>query len=226
MTPGIRQVKVKSPVMKRNDEAADRNRALFRKSNLLCVNIMSSPGAGKTTLLERLAEKLGPRLAVIEGDVQTRRDAERIEKAGAFAYQIETGGSCHLDAEGISTALAEMAPFKDSWEFLVIENVGNLICPGGFYLGEHLTAGMLSLPEGDDKVMKYPGLFSKIDLFILNKMDLLKHLRFDPDRAEEECRSINPRVSTLRVSAETSEGMDHLVAFLEKERKSMIEGAL
>jgi len=208
--------------MKRNDDAAERNRKVFSESGLLCLNLMSSPGAGKTTLLERLAEKLGDRLAVIEGDVQTRRDAERIEKAGAYAYQIETGGSCHLDAVAVGTALNGMKPFPKTWEFLVIENVGNLICPSGFYLGEHLTAGMLSLPEGDDKVLKYPGLFSKIDLFLLNKMDLLENLRFDPDRAEEECRSLNPDVSVLRLSAETSLGIDGLVSYLEERRAEIL----
>lgn len=222
MTAGIRRVAMKSPVMKRNDDAAERNRQVFSESGLLCLNLMSSPGAGKTTLLERLAEKLGDRLAVIEGDVQTRRDAERIEKAGAYAYQIETGGSCHLDAVAVGTALNGMKPFPKTWEFLVIENVGNLICPSGFYLGEHLTAGMLSLPEGDDKVLKYPGLFSKIDLFLLNKMDLLENLRFDPDRAEEECRSLNPDVSVLRLSAETSLGIDGLVSFLEERRAEIL----
>lgn len=222
MTAGIRRVAMKSPVMKRNDDAAERNRQAFSESGLLCLNLMSSPGAGKTTLLERLAEKLGDRLAVIEGDVQTRRDAERIEKAGAYAYQIETGGSCHLDAVAVGTALNGMKPFPKTWEFLVIENVGNLICPSGFYLGEHLTAGMLSLPEGDDKVLKYPGLFSKIDLFLLNKMDLLSNLRFDPDRAEEECRSLNPDVSVLRLSAETSLGIDGLVSFLEERRAEIL----
>jgi len=222
MTAGIRRVAMKSPVMKRNDDAAERNRQAFSESGLLCLNLMSSPGAGKTTLLERLAEKLGDRLAVIEGDVQTRRDAERIEKAGAYAYQIETGGSCHLDAVAVGTALNGMKPFPKTWEFLVIENVGNLICPSGFYLGEHLTAGMLSLPEGDDKVLKYPGLFSKIDLFLLNKMDLLSNLRFDPDRAEEECRSLNPDVSVLRLSAETSLGIDGLVSFLEDRRAEIL----
>ncbi len=222
MTAGIRRVAMKSPVMKRNDDAAERNRKVFSESGLLCLNLMSSPGAGKTTLLERLAEKLGDRLAVIEGDVQTRRDAERIEKAGAYAYQIETGGSCHLDAVAVGTALNGMKPFPKTWEFLVIENVGNLICPSGFYLGEHLTAGMLSLPEGDDKVLKYPGLFSKIDLFLLNKMDLLENLRFDPDRAEEECRSLNPDVSVLRLSAETSQGIDGLVSCLEERRAEIL----
>lgn len=216
MTARIKRVKVKSPVMKRNDEAAERNRRIFDRSGLLCLNVMSSPGAGKTTLLERLAEKLGDRLAVIEGDVQTRRDAERIEKAGAFAYQIETGGSCHLDAYAVGKALEEMKPFRESWKFLIIENVGNLICPSGFYLGEHLTAGMLSLPEGDDKVLKYPGLFSKIDLMLLNKIDLEEHLDFDPDRAETECRSLNPGVLTFRLSARTGKGIDELISFLEQ----------
>jgi hydrogenase nickel incorporation protein HypB len=213
-----RIVKMKSPVMERNDRIAEKNRMIFDQAGLFSINLMSSPGAGKTTLLERLAERLGDRLAVIEGDVQTTRDADRVQKAGAYAYQIETGGSCHLDAMAVSTALATMKPFRNTWEFLIIENVGNLICPSSYDLGEHVKAGMLSLPEGDDKIMKYPGLFSRIDLFILNKMDLLENLRFDPARAEAECRSMNPDVISIRLSAETARGIDDLVSFLEEAR--------
>jgi len=217
-----RLVKMKSPVMQRNDAIAGRNRTVFNEAGLLCVNLMSSPGAGKTTLLERLAEKLGDRLAVIEGDVQTTRDADRVQKAGAFAWQIQTGGSCHLDALSVSNAVAGMMPFRKTWEFLVIENVGNLICPSSYDLGEHLKVGMLSLPEGDDKIMKYPGLFSRIDLLLLNKIDLLGKLKFDPDRAETECRSMNPEVDVFRVSAETSEGIDPFIECLAGKRETVI----
>lgn len=214
-----RKVELRSAVMQKNDRIAGENSRAFEESRLLCLNLMSSPGAGKTTLLERLAERLGDSLAVIEGDVQTRRDAERVEAAGSFAHQIETGGSCHLDAEGVSRALQEMRPFRDGWRYLVIENVGNLICPSGFYLGEHLTAGMLSVPEGDDKVLKYPGLFSKVDLMLINKTDLEGKLPFDARRAEAECRSLNPDVTVLGVSALEGSGVEELVRLMEEERR-------
>lgn len=216
-----RKVELRSAVMRKNDRIADGNRAVLDSARLLCLNLMSSPGAGKTTLLERLAERLGDGLAVIEGDVQTRRDAERVEAAGSYAYQIETGGSCHLDAAAVSGALEEMAPFPRSWRFLVIENVGNLICPSGFYLGEHLTAGMLSLPEGDDKVLKYPGLFSKVDLMLINKTDLDGKLPFDSGRAEEECRSLNPDVTVLGLSALDGSGIEELADLMEQRRQRL-----
>jgi hydrogenase nickel incorporation protein HypB len=219
MTERGRKVELRSAVMRKNDRIAEENGRAFGDAGLLCLNLMSSPGAGKTTLLERLAERLGDSLAVIEGDVQTRRDAERVEAAGSFAHQIETGGSCHLDAEAVSRALAEMRPFREAWRYLVIENVGNLICPSGFYLGEHLTAGMLSVPEGDDKVLKYPGLFSKVDLMLINKTDLEGNLPFDARRAEEECRSLNPDVTVLGVSALKGAGVDELTALMEEERR-------
>ncbi|MCD4708195.1 MAG: hydrogenase nickel incorporation protein HypB [Candidatus Sabulitectum sp.] len=218
MTERTKKVKMLSPVMKRNNMIAVQNRKTITDSKLLCINLISSPGAGKTTLLERLAERLGGRLAVIEGDVQTSRDANRVNRAGSYAFQIETGGSCHLDAGSVSEALQEMKPFRDEWEFLVIENVGNLICPSGYFLGEHITAGMLSLPEGDDKIMKYPALFTRIDTLLLNKIDLEAQLRFDLKRAENECRSLNPDVSIYRISAETSQGLDELIRYFESER--------
>lgn len=219
MAPKGRKVELRSAVMQKNDRIAGENGKSLEEARLLCLNLMSSPGAGKTTLLERLAERLGDSLAVIEGDVQTRRDAERVEAAGSFAHQIETGGSCHLDAEAVSKALEEMRPFRDSWRYLVIENVGNLICPSGFYLGEHLTAGMLSVPEGDDKVLKYPGLFSKVDLMLINKTDLEGKLPFDIRRAEEECRSLNPDVTVLGVSALEGSGVEELASLMEEERQ-------
>ena len=208
--------------MQRNDITAHRNRKIINEAGLLCINLMSSPGAGKTALLERLAERLGNRMAVIEGDVQTCRDADRVNKAGSCAFQIETGGSCHLDAEAISQALERMKPFKDTWQYLVIENVGNLICPSGFYLGEHIRAGMLSLPEGDDKILKYPGLFARIDALLLNKIDLMPYLKFDMERAERECRSLNPDVRIFRVSAEKSMGLDELISHFAACREELL----
>ena len=162
-----------------------------------------------------MARFFGPRMAVIEGDIQTRRDAERIEKAGCQAWQIETGGACHLDAHAFNHALGHMNLDSDSLELLAIENVGNLICPSGYDLGEDMRIGLLSVPEGDDKVLKYPSLFSTINVLVINKMDLIPHLDFDVDRAIEECRSLNPDVLVFTVSAKTGEGMEEFCDFVE-----------
>lgn len=210
-----RKVEIRSPVMQKNDRIAQDNRALLDRAGLTCLNLMSSPGAGKTTILEGLAGRLGDRMAVIEGDVQTRRDADRVRSAGAQAWQIETRGACHLDAEAVSGVLEEMGLPRSPWRFLLIENVGNLICPSGFYLGEHVTIGMLSVPEGDDKILKYPALFSKIDLLLLNKADLLPHIDFDVERAVGECRSLNSDVDVITLSALTGEGLDELQDYIE-----------
>ncbi len=213
-------MRITSPVMARNDDIAAENRRAFRLNGLLAFNIISSPGAGKTTLLEALAGELGPEMAVIEGDVKTRRDADRIVRAGCRAVQIETGGSCHLDAAAVKeafSALDKRKPFK----YLAIENVGNLICPSAYDLGEHIKVGMLSLPEGDDKVLKYPSLFSRIDVLLLTKTDLLPHMEFDMDRVERECRSLNPGVKTFRISARTGQGMADLCSFMRSRWESL-----
>lgn len=213
-------MRISSPVMSRNDEIAAENRRAFGLNGVLAFNIISSPGAGKTTLLEALAGEFGPDLAVIEGDVKTRRDADRIVRAGCRAVQIETGGSCHLDAAAVKkafSALDRRIPFK----YLAIENVGNLICPSAYDLGEHLKIGMLSLPEGDDKVLKYPSLFSRIDVLLLSKTDLLPHMEFDMDRAEMECRSLNPRVKAFRISARTGQGIAGLALHIRSMREAL-----
>jgi hydrogenase nickel incorporation protein HypB len=206
--------------MARNDDIAAENRRAFGLNGLLAFNIISSPGAGKTTLLEALAGEFGPEMAVIEGDVKTRRDADRIIRAGCRAVQIETGGSCHLDAAAVKEAFSALDKRKPL-KYLAIENVGNLICPSAYDLGEHLKIGMLSLPEGDDKVLKYPSLFSRIDVLLLTKTDLLPHMDFDMDRVERECRSLNPGVKTFRISARTGQGMADLCGFLKSRWESL-----
>lgn len=208
-------------VTEKNDLIASRNRSLLDGLGILGVNLMSSPGSGKTTLLEALAVRLGGSMAVIEGDVSTRRDAERILSRGVKAWQIETGGACHLDASSVAAAVPELRLSKGVERFLVIENVGNLICPSSYDLGERLRVGLLSLPEGDDKVMKYPSLFSRIDLLLLTKKDLAPHMGFDAARAARECRTINPGVRTIELSALTGEGMEELVGFLEERYTSL-----
>jgi len=213
-------MRITSPVMARNDDIAAENRRAFGLNGLLAFNIISSPGAGKTTLLEALAGEFGPEMAVIEGDVKTRRDADRIIRAGCRAVQIETGGSCHLDAAAVKEAFSALDKRKPL-KYLAIENVGNLICPSAYDLGEHLKIGMLSLPEGDDKVLKYPSLFSRIDVLLLTKTDLLPHMDFDMDRVERECRSLNPGVKTFRISARTGQGMADLCGFLKSRWESL-----
>lgn len=207
-------VKVKSPVMAKNDEIAALNRNRLDRLGILGVNIMSSPGSGKTTLLETMARRLQGDMMVIEGDVQTRRDAERIEHAGCAAYQIETRGACHLDAKVVSEAMDALPLEAVRPKLLVIENVGNLICPSGYDLGERIRIGLLSVPEGDDKVLKYPSLFSRISVVVISKIDLLPHLEFDVDRVEEECRGLTPGIRIFRLSAKTGEGMDAFCDFL------------
>jgi len=213
-------MRIKSPVMTKNDDIAAENRRAFGLNGILAFNIISSPGAGKTTLLEALAAEFGPEMAVIEGDVKTRRDADRIIRAGCRAVQIETGGSCHLDAAAVKEAFSSLDK-KKPFRYLAIENVGNLICPSAYDLGEHIRVGMLSLPEGDDKVLKYPSLFSRIDVLLLTKTDLLPHMEFDMDRVENECRSLNSGVRTFRVSARTGEGMADLCGFLKSRWESL-----
>jgi len=216
-----RTVKVKSPVMAKNDEIAALNRNRLDQLGILGINIMSSPGSGKTTLLEAMAQRLKDAMVVIEGDVQTRRDAERIERAGCAAHQIETRGACHLDAKAISGAM-DCLPLKaGSPRMLVIENVGNLICPSGYDLGERIRIGLLSVPEGDDKVLKYPSLFSRISVLVTSKIDLLPHLIFDVDRVEQECRGLNATIRTFRLSAKTGEGIDAFCDFLLAEAESV-----
>ncbi len=209
------EVDISTPVMDKNDRFAASNRKLFAEKRLYALNLISSPGAGKTTVLESMARFFGSRMAVIEGDVQTRRDADRIEKAGCQAWQIETGGACHLDAQAVNHALGHMNLGTEELELLAIENVGNLICPSGYDLGENMRIGLLSIPEGDDKILKYPSLFSSINVLLVNKMDLLPHLNFNLDRAIEECRSLSPEVEVFTVSARTGEGMEEFCKFVE-----------
>jgi hydrogenase nickel incorporation protein HypB len=224
-TVGVKSVSVKSPVMAKNDEIAALNRQRLDELGILGVNIMSSPGSGKTTLLEAMAKRLGDAMVVIEGDVQTRRDAERVERAGCIAYQIETHGSCHLDAKAVSEAMNQLPLEKGKHRLLIIENVGNLICPSGYDLGERLRVGLLSLPEGDDKVLKYPSLFSRISVLATTKVDLLPYLTFDIDRAESECRSLRPDIRTFRLSARTEEGIDDFCAYLLSHADALVRSA-
>ena len=207
-----KDVLVQKDLLGTNKEVAAEIRKELRGRGILCVNLLSSPGSGKTALLEGLADRLKGRfrMAVIEGDIETERDAERIRARGVPAWQITTGGAFHLEAKMVGKVLPGVPAAID---FLFIENVGNLVCPAGYDLGESLRCVLLSSPEGDDKPAKYPQAFATADVLILTKADLIPYLPFDPAGAAREALAINPRLRVFRVSALRGEGMDGLAAF-------------
>jgi hydrogenase nickel incorporation protein HypB len=196
-----------------NKEAAAAVRRELRARGILGVNLLSSPGSGKTTLLEALADLFRGRyrMAVIEGDIETERDAERIRRKGVPAWQITTGGACHLEAKMIGRVIGEV---PEAIDFLFIENVGNLVCPAAYDLGEDVRFVLLSAPEGDDKPAKYPQAFLSADALVLTKADLLPYLPFDPDRAAAEALAIKPGLKVFAVSALRGEGLDGLAGYL------------
>ena len=198
-----------------NAQAAAAIRAELEGRGILVVNLMSSPGAGKTTLLERIADRLRGRLkiAVIEGDIETERDAERIRAKGVPAWQITTGGACHLEAKMVGKILPLVPP---DTAILFIENVGNLVCPASYDLGERLRLVLLSTPEGDDKPKKYPKAFTTAQALVLTKADLLPVLPFDVAKVKAEALDLNPRLEVFITSAVTGEGLDDLLAYLER----------
>ena len=208
--PGMsqsRMVQIEQDILGKNNRYAADNRRLFDELGMLVLNLVSSPGSGKTTLLTRSLEALQGELplAVIEGDQQTSNDADRIRATGVPALQINTGKGCHLDAHQVGHAVEHLAPRRRS--VLFIENVGNLVCPASFDLGEAHKVAILSVTEGEDKPLKYPDMFHAADLMLLNKIDLLPYLQFDVDRCIEYARRVNPRIRVLQVSAATGEGM-------------------
>ena len=216
--PGMSQgemLRIERDILGKNDALAARNRATLAAHGILALNLVSSPGSGKTSLLVSTLEKLAGRIpaAVIEGDQQTEFDAERIRATGVPALQINTGKGCHLDADMVARALPRMALAEDS--LLLIENVGNLVCPAAFDLGEAHKVAILSVTEGEDKPLKYPDMFAAADLMLLNKVDLLPYLAFDAGRAIDFALRVNPRLRVLRTSATTGEGLDEWIAWIE-----------
>lgn len=201
-----RLIAVETAVLAKNDALAAENRRELQQLGVLALNLVSSPGSGKTTLLCRTIAALGPTpLAVIEGDQQTSADAERIRATGARALQINTGKGCHLDAQMIGRAIAALRLERDA--ILFIENVGNLVCPAGFDLGEAAKVAILSVTEGEDKPLKYPDMFAASRLAILNKTDLAPYCDADLALYEANLRRVNPRIEIIRLSARTGEGM-------------------
>jgi hydrogenase nickel incorporation protein HypB len=201
-------LQIEQDILAKNDEFAARNRQFFADRGVLALNLVSSPGSGKTTLLVRTIEALAGSIpaAVIEGDQQTTHDADRIRAAGAPALQINTGKGCHLDASMVEKAFDRLNIADDS--VLFIENVGNLVCPASFDLGEAGKVVVLSVTEGEDKPLKYPDMFRAASLMLLNKIDLLPHVSFDVERCVEYAQRINPGIEVIRVSATTGEGFE------------------
>ncbi|MFN8373154.1 MAG: hydrogenase nickel incorporation protein HypB [Anaerolineae bacterium] len=202
------RVAVVEKILNANDQLAIQNRAWLDKAQVFAVNIMASPGAGKTSLIEQTVKRLGDklRIGVIDGDIATSLDAERAEAAGAVAMQINTGGECHLDAVMLQEALAQFP--LDEIDLLIVENVGNLICPSAFQLGTHKSILVASVPEGDDKPYKYPGMYRGADVLLINKIDLLPYVKFNMDYFRHGVEVLNPEVTTFPLSCQTGEGMD------------------
>jgi len=197
-----------------NQKVANEIRRRLTEKGTLVINFMSSPGAGKTSLLEKIGEKLKKdhKIAVIEGDIETEKDAERIRAKGIPAIQITTGGACHLEAKMLGKIFTKI---PENLDFLFIENVGNLVCPANYDLGEHIRCVLLSAPEGDDKPKKYPKAFITSQCLIITKSDLFPLLPFDPERAKEEALSINPKMKIFITSAINGEGIDDLIEYFK-----------
>jgi len=213
----LRMVRIEQDILAKNNQYAAENRKFFSALGVLALNLVSSPGSGKTTLLTETILRLQDTLeiTVIEGDQQTSRDAERIQATGVKALQINTGKGCHLDAHRVGHALESLQPTPHS--LLFIENVGNLVCPSAFDLGEGRKVVILSVTAGEDKPMKYPDMFRAADLMLLNKTDLLPHLDFNVAECIAYAKQVNPRIKVLSISAKTGEGMDNWLSWLRAE---------
>ncbi|MEW8686750.1 MAG: hydrogenase nickel incorporation protein HypB [Candidatus Thiodiazotropha sp.] len=225
--PGLsqsRMVQIEQDILSKNNQYAGANRRYFEQLGILALNLVSSPGSGKTTLLTRTISDLMANYAisVIEGDQQTANDAQRIRATGANALQINTGKGCHLDGHMVGHALETLKPEQGS--LLFIENVGNLVCPAAFDLGEAHKVAILSVTEGEDKPVKYPDMFHAADLMLLNKIDLLPHLDFDVERCIDYAQRINPRIKVLQVSAKTGEGMEAWYQWIVASRQMALAG--
>lgn len=214
MDQGVRVIEVKRSIFENNDRDADRLRRELKEKGVFLLNLMSSPGSGKTTTLLALAQALEGRLkmSVMEADIDSAVDARRMQEAGIKSIQIHTGGMCHLDADMTRQGLYELG-LEDA-ELIVLENVGNLVCPAEFDTGAVKNMTILSVPEGDDKPLKYPLMYEKCDLLVVNKTDVLPYFDFDRKRMEEYARQRNPHIRILYISAKTKEGVEELADWI------------
>jgi len=215
------KVSVVKNILAANDQIAQENRRFFDEKGVMVVNIMASPGAGKTSLILRTIEALKgkARIGVIEGDVASSIDADRIAQEGVPVVQINTGGGCHLDANMLRAALPQIN--LDEVDILFIENVGNLICPANFKLGAHIQAMLASIPEGDDKPYKYPGMYQGVNALVVNKIDLLPHVKFDMERFRKGVSALNPDVAIFEVSCVTGEGIEEWAEWLLTQKAAL-----
>src|SRR5579872_7166460 len=220
----MERVPLERKVLSENDRIAAELRARFQEHGVLCLNIISSPGSGKTSLLECTLESLPrrDRVAVLTGDIQTDNDAARLRRFHFPVKQITTGGACHLDARMIERHLEDW-PLEDI-DILLIENVGNLVCPSSYDLGEAAKVVLLSVTEGEDKPLKYPSIFFKSELVVITKLDLLPYVPFDLAKARENCLRVHPEVEIVEVAATKDAGMDQWMNWLRKRKETMLKG--
>jgi len=221
-----RMVQIEQDILGKNNLYAEQNRKRFEQQSLFVLNLVSGPGSGKTTLLTETITRIKEQyaVAVIEGDQQTAHDAERIRETGVEAVQVNTGKGCHLDAHMVGHAMEKLSDMKGG--MLFIENVGNLVCPAAFDLGEASKVAILSVTEGEDKPLKYPDMFHASGLMILNKIDLLPYLDFDVERCIAYAKQVNPDIQVIQLSARSGEGMQEWVEWLERHRRQMIQARI
>ena len=204
-------------ILDKNDHEASHNRSHFDKHSVLAINLMSSPGSGKTALLEKFAELAVFKFGVIEGDLETNRDADRLKVKGIPAYQIQTGSACHLDAFMVHKGLHDMP--LDDIDVCFVENVGNLVCPASYDVGTHLNIVLVSVPEGNDKIAKYPVMFRKADLILITKTDLLPYIEYDVEAEKKEARKLKPNVDILEINIQDDDSIKRVIDWIEFKRK-------
>lgn len=213
----MKQILVKKDILKNNNSIADKNRALLDEKKIFTMNLLGSPGAGKTSVLEQIIENMKDdiNMSVIEGDLYTTKDAQRIENKGVDVVQVNTGGACHLDAAMIKEAMDSIN--IDNLDFLVIENVGNLVCPASYDLSEDIKVTVMSITEGNDKPLKYPSMFQRSQVIILNKIDILEFTNFDMNEFYDDIRSLNKEAEIFEISCRTKDGITQLCDYLKNQ---------
>lgn len=204
-------------ILHKNDHEADHNRSHFEKNGVLAINLMSSPGSGKTAMLEKFSDLAEFKFGVVEGDLETTKDADRLKAKGIPAFQIQTGSACHLDAFMVHKGLHHMP--LDELDVCFVENVGNLVCPASYDVGAHLNIVLVSVPEGNDKIAKYPVMFRKADLVLITKTDLLPYIDYDVESEKKEARKLKPNVDILEINTKDDESIKRVIEWIEFKRK-------